>query len=612
MRDAMIPRGPDGCGLSSGPGYALGHRRLAIIDLSDAGKQPMSSADGSIELVFNGEIYNFLDLRPELEQAGCVFRSHTDSEVLLHGYKQWGIEGLLRRIRGMFAFALLDRQRNEITLARDPLGKKPLFYRWVGGELAFASSARALAIGLPQTPEIDPRAIDDLLWNLYVPGPRSIFCDVEKVLPGRAWILGREAQPRQLVHWHGDFFQPETGISEQAWIERTEAALTTAVKRRFVADVPVGVMLSGGVDSSLVAALAARSIGRVRTFTVANEDPAENEADYALAVARRYDTEHHVLPVRSMVRRDLPRLVAAMGEPMGDSSAANLFAIAELARQSVTVVLTGDGGDEGFGGYTWFWLAHLGEQARRFLPTVGRPPLARLGRSLRAGPPLLRRAGTLLRSLACLPDELIGEGGWIDRETRQALYTPEFRERVGEHSPTEHMQRILACSHGASMPDRVMQAHLQTILAEDYLPKVDLATMGVSLEARCPFLDLDVMELAMRIPAAVRFRGFRPKGLLRKLARKHLPRGCVDRRKKGFSAPIGLWLRKDWPDLVDALILGPQVERRGWFRRETLQRLVAEQREGRSDHAHLLWTLLVLELWVRIAVERTLSPSDQI
>jgi asparagine synthase (glutamine-hydrolysing) len=596
----MVPRGPDGAGVSHGPGVALGHRRLAVIDLSEAGRQPMANEDGTVEIVFNGEIYNFLELRPQLEAAGHRFHSRTDSEVLIHGYEEWGLEGLLRRIRGMYAFALYDARRGEIHLARDPLGKKPLFFRAADGELAFASSARALAMGLNSTPEIDLTAVHDLMWHLYIPGPRTIFQGVEKLPPGHALSMGQDGRRRDLVHWRPDFHHPEQGVDEEEWLERVEAALATAVRRRLVADVPVGVMLSGGVDSSLVTALAAKAVGRVQTYAVATEDPAMDESRFALAVAKRYDTAHHELAVQGDIRADLPALAAAMGEPLGDSSAVNLYAISRLARQSVTVALTGDGGDEAFGGYSHFWAYHHAGRLKRFLPRPLGRPLALAGEALGRGPGMIRRAGTLFwLTGAPLEATWAQAGRMLDASTRASLFTPAFRASVADHDPTAHYVAAIRNGNGALPTNLVMQAHMQTMLPDDYLAKVDLATMGASLEARSPFLDLDVVELAMRIPAAVRFSGNEPKGLLRKLARRHLPNEVIDRQKQGFRAPIARWLRQpEWAELMDDLVLGPHVEQRGWFQRKTLQRLVEEHRQG-GNRAHLLWTLTVLELWLR-------------
>jgi asparagine synthase (glutamine-hydrolysing) len=605
MRDAMIARGPDGAGVSQGPGYALGHRRLAILDLSETGSQPMTNEDGVIEVTFNGEIYNFTVLRSELEASGHIFRSRSDTEVLIHGYEEWGLERLLKRIRGMYAFGLVDVRRGQIHLARDPLGKKPLFFSWDGNELAFASSARALVRGLHGRPEIDPTAVDDLLRHLYVAGAHSIFMGVEKLLPGHAVSLGRDGRRRDLVHWQPDFSQPEQGVEEAEWLARIEAALTAAIQRRLVADVPVGILLSGGVDSGLVTALAAQAAGRVKTYCVATQDPRLNESRYAQAVAERYDTEHHVLPVCSDVREDLPALVASMGEPLGDSSAANLFAISRMARRSVTVALTGDGGDECFGGYNYFLAYHYAGMCQPFLPGPLRMTFAAAAEGMRRMSGPMRKAGTLLR-IASAPIEKTYHqtSPVLDAPTRAALYTPGFAARLEGYDPAAHHLRTLAGANGRLPVDRVMQAHWQTILADEFLVKTDVATMAASLEARCPFLDLDLVELAMRIPARVRFAGNEPKGLLRKLARHHVPVETVDRPKQGFATPTGRWLR-DWPDLIEDLVLGSQVERRGWFRRPVLERIALGE-VGGPGRDKLLWMLIVLELWLRMTADGAL------
>ncbi|MGA2030818.1 MAG: asparagine synthase (glutamine-hydrolyzing) [Thermoguttaceae bacterium] len=608
MRDAMAPRGPDGCGYADGPGFALGHRRLSIIDLSIAGQQPMWNEDRSIAIVFNGEIYNFAELRPELEQLGHCFVSRTDTEVLLHGYETWGMEEVLQRIRGMFALAILDLRHDRIHLARDQFGKKPLFFRWADGELIFASSARAMVLAMDAAPAVNPSAVDALLWNSYIPSPQTIFAGVEKLRPGHWWTLDRNGV-KESAYWRGDFFHPEEGVTQAQWSDRIEEALKVAVRRRFVADVPVGVLLSGGVDSSLVAALAAKTMGRIQTFCVANEDPSQDESRYAAAVAERLGTEHHVLPVGNSVRHNLPRLVAAMGEPLGDSSAVNVLSIAETARQFVTVVLTGDGGDEAFGGYTEVWAASHAERVRRQLPARVRPWLARAARLLGRRPGLMHRAATFLSMVANPLEETFGRLGGPEAALRDTLYTKEFRATLGTNSPTDYRYAALSATREFPWADRLMQLALESRLTDDYLTKVDIGTMAVGLEARCPFLDFDVMNLAMRMPESTRFRGNRPKGLLRSLARAYLPASGVDRPKQGFNAPIGVWLRTHWTDLVDEMILGRHVERRGWFCRDALRQVVHQHRRG-VDHAHLLWALLILEMWMRLSVERTLGPDD--
>ena len=611
MRDAMAYRGPDGVGLTHGPGYALGHRRLSIFDLSENGLQPMANEDGSVEIVFNGAIYNFVGLRQELRDRGHRFRSQADTEVLIHGYEEWGLEKLLARIRGMFAFAIFDHTRHSLHLARDPLGKKPLFFRWRDRELIFASSARALALALESTPEIDPVAVDQLLCDMYIPGPRSIFEGVEKLPPGHALSLGADGQRKDLVHWSPDFLHPEQGTSDEEWLERIEHSLEGAVSRRLVADVPVGILLSGGVDSSLVTATAARLAERVQTFSVATDDPAMDESRFAAAVARRHNTVHHELKVTSDFRGNLLRLITAMGEPLADASAVNVLAIAEQARQFVTVILTGDGGDEVFGGYTHYLAYYRAERLRKWFPGPLKMPVAWLGGALRNSSGILRSAGTLFRMTATPVEQtFFATSSMMDPSIRSSFYSPAFKERIAGNRHNLHYLNFLQPASPAAMDvDRVMQAQMQTVLPDDYLAKADGATMGVSVESRSPFLDLDLVELAMRIPADVRFRGDRAKSLLRRLALRHLPVECIERPKQGFAAPIGKWLRQDWTDLVEDCVLGPHVEQRGWFQRPALERVVHEHRRG-VNHDYLVWALLVLEMWIRLSTEKNATVDE--
>ena len=610
MRDAMAYRGPDASGLSHGPGYALGHRRLSIIDLSDNGKQPMYNEDGSIEIVLNGEIYNFADLRSELVSKGHRFQSRTDTEVLVHGYEEWGLEQLLGRIRGMYAFAILDHNSHELHAARDPVGKKPFFFYFADGEMVFASSARALILGLRNKPEIEPRAIDHLLSYLYIPGPETILQDVEKLQPGHALTIKRDGTMADLVHWKPDFLHPNAGLTNEEWLEKTEEALANAVRRRLVADVPVGILLSGGIDSSLVTSMAGRLAGDIRTFAVATDDSALDESRFASAVAERCGTVHQVLKVDGNSRAQLTSLVAAMGEPLADASAVNTYAISEKAREFVTVVLTGDGGDEAFGGYSQYLAYYYAGELGKFIPRPLDPLFALTSAALLKCPGIIHRAGTLLR-LATMPvEDTLFSDAYLGPEHRDALYTPEFREALGTNNAREHYLLALPHDVHAQPVDRVMQACMATVLSNDYLMKVDNGTMAVGLEARSPFLDIDLLELAMSVPVNIRFRGGKSKHLLRELALKYVPKECVNRRKQGFVAPVGAWLRQ-WSDLVDDLILGPHVEQRGWFRRPALESIVSEHRRG-ADRAYLLWGLLILELWVRMSLERTISACDKL
>ncbi len=399
-------------------------------------------------------------------------------------------------------------------------------------------------------------------------------------------------------------------MSDEERLGRIEDSLTTAVKRRLVADVPVGVLLSGGVDSSLVTAIAAKLKAGIQTFAVKTEDPKLDESEFAAAVAAHCGTAHTELAVRGNVRSGLSRLIAAMGEPLADASAANVFAIAEKAREHVAVVLTGDGGDEAFGGYRHYLAWYVAGRISTMWSGLLRYPLWAITRipGNSSGP--LHSARTLYR-LASTPIErtLSAQSMAMELSTRAALYTREFGETLQKHHPSDHSLSLLPPANGDLAVDRVMETQARSVLPDDYLTKVDNATMAVSLEARCPFLDLDVFELGMRIPADARFRGGKPKSLLRTLAERYVPRQCVRRRKRGFVAPVANWLRRDWPDLVDDLILGPQIEQRQWFRREALQTIVDEHRGGRN-HGYLLWGLMVLELWVRMACERTLQAAE--
>src|SRR5579864_1247451 len=609
MCDSMTYRGPDAFGLSNGPGYALGHRRLSIIDLSDAGKQPMSNEDGLIEIVLNGEIYNFAELREELVQNGHRFCSHTDTEVLLHGYEQWGIRRLLARIRGMYAFAIVDRNRHELHLARDPLGKKPLFFSFAGDELVFASSARALALALPAVPEIDPLAVDSLLKYLYIPGPGTIFRGIAKLPPGHGLSLDKDGKLSQFVHWAPDFLHPQENISDQEWLDRTEEALLSAVRRRLVADVPLGILLSGGVDSGLVAVMASRLAGKVRCFSVATQDKALDESPFARLVAESRGLDLEVLSVDGNCRSRLIPMIMAMGEPLADASLINTFAIAGKAREFVTVVLTGDGGDEGFGGYSQFFAYHVASYVGRCFPGYMAAVLRKAGDLLHNTSGNLHRAGTIFRLSSAPVEDTLFIDDYLAASVRSSLYTESFRQALASTDARQHYLNALPPNGQVRAVDRVMQARLLTVLPDDYLAKVDNGTMGFSMEARCPFLDIDLLELAMRIPARVRFRRGEPKSVLRRLARRYLPNQCVDRPKQGFVAPVGRWLRHDWSDLVDEIILGPQVERRGWFRREALQQIIREHRRG-VDHAYLLWALLVLELWLRVTEGQPVTGSS--
>jgi len=611
MRDRLTMRGPDASGLSLGKGYGLAHRRLSIIDLSAAGNQPMKTADGTVEIVCNGEIYNFRQLRAELEGLGYVFSSRTDTEVLLYGYVEWGLAGLLGRVLGMFAFAILDHRQWVLHLVRDPLGQKPLFYQWVGDAFVFASLACVFEEFTSHT--INVRAVDNLMFSFAIGGEHTIFENVQRVLPGSSLTILSDRRMQQETYWFPDFSQPDHGLSMSEWTTRVEDVLKSAVERCLVSDVPLGITLSGGIDSSLITSMASEMVGQVSTFSVATADPAHDESVYARVVAAHCKTDHHELQVSGQnVRHLLMRLIAGMGEPFADASAINLIAISELLREHITVALTGDGGDEGFGGYSYFLAYHLADTIRGYVPSGARPALAGLARLLLRTSGQLHRLGTVLR-LAALPQRETIAQAWFDVVNRRQFYTGELLDCLADYDPRQYYIDTFDRIKKVSLADGAMWTHILTILPDDYLVKGDYATMALGLEARSPFLERDVIDLATRIPAAVRFQGYKRKSILRQVASSRLPRDIVDRPKKGFVTPIWLWLTTSWDDLVQEFILGPHLEQRGWFRRDALEAIVRQHRHmPATSSGYFLWTLLVLELWLRLNIEHTLSAHDLI
>ncbi|MEO8139049.1 MAG: asparagine synthase (glutamine-hydrolyzing) [Gemmatimonadota bacterium] len=612
--NAMVQRGPDGQGIWCGTGVGLAHRRLAIIDLSAGGDQPMATADGRLCVVFNGEIYNFRELRHELAPHR-EFQSGTDTEVLLHGYDVWGIDELLRRLRGMYAFALWDEAARSLHLARDPLGKKPLFYAEEDGRLLFASTIPALLALRQRALEVNHRALLDYLIHLCVPGEESILVGVRRLPPATRALWCAGAALKQKRFWRLQVEEQET-LPEEAWLDRIDAALDRAVARRLESDVPLGAFLSGGVDSSLVVAHMARLSSRpVIAVSAGFEEAAHDELDHARLVARHLGVEHHCHVIRPDAVATLPELVYLAGEPFADQALLPTMLLARAARAQVTVVLTGDGGDEGFAGYHSSLIARAASIYRRGLPAPFRAALAEhLGRGIgHRGSRLLRvlrrvaLAGRGSRDLVWEYDPL-GERGLRGR--LEGLLGPVLREALTGWDPDRRWHEAFAEASGPSDLDRVLLAEVETLLPDQFLVKTDVATMAHGLEARCPFLDTEVLELSMRIPAGLKLNGWRTKHLLRKLACRSLPREAMERPKHGFSVPVSSWLRGPLaPALTEVLLSAPAVGR-GLFDPKEVARLIEAHRSGRADHGQPLWALLILELWFRLFIDRSLSAGD--
>jgi asparagine synthase (glutamine-hydrolysing) len=583
MRDALVHRGPDDAGLwmSEDGGVALGHRRLSILDLSPAGRQPMAADDGALQIVFNGEIYNYRDLRAELEGKGRRFRSTSDTEVLLTAYAEWG-EGCVARLQGMFAFAIYDRRLRRLFLARDRAGEKPLYYLADGRRFLFGSELKALLAHPGVERRIDPAALDAFLASGYVPGEVCILQGARKLPPAHRLTYGVD-DGKLSVERYWDLPEPDPGAEnrrEEDLVEELESRLQDAVRSQMAADVPVGILLSGGIDSSLIAALAARSSGaRVRTFTIRFSDgEGFDEGPHAALVARHLGTEHEEMVAEPATVDLLPTLARQVDEPMADSSLVPTYLLSRLVRARATVALGGDGGDELFGGYLHYDRLRRDADRRARLPDHARSLAAAAARNLL--PAGLRGRDALLALRTAKVDRM------FDAPSRRRL-VPGLPAVPGPERPTE-------ASRG--FPGSAMADDFRTYLPEDVLVKVDRASMLASLEVRAPFLDSRLVEFAFRsVPNRLRSTASARKILPKRLARKLLPPEMDLARKQGFGAPLHAWDRGPWGDAVRAIL---RESRDGFFDRRRLGSLLAG-RWPLYNVGERLFGLALLELWRR-------------
>src|SRR4051812_16641432 len=563
MSETLAHRGPDSRGLFADDGVAIGVARLAVIDV-DGGDQPIASEDGAVVVVCNGEIYNYRELRDELEARGHRFSTRSDTEVIAHLYEELG-DACVERLRGMFAFALWDRRSRRLLLARDRTGKKPLFYAQRGGRLWFASEPRAILLDEAVPRDVDHAAIDLYLHYQSVPAPLSAFAALRKLPPAHAltWQDGRMEIRR---YWKLSYRDREPVPSGEEACERIRAVLLEATALRLRSDVPVGAFLSGGVDSSAIVAAMSRLGGEpAKTFSVGFDVDAYDETAYARMVSERYATDHHELILDDTAFGQLPRMVWHYGEPFADSSAVATFALSELASRHVTVALNGDGGDESFGGYA---------RHARPLPTA---PMERHHAERRA-------------------HRYFGEAERAD------IYAPEFADSVAANDWRAPVEEPYFACDSEDPCERVLAVDTEMYLPDDLMVKMDIATMAHSLEARSPFCDHELMELAAGLPMGLKVDENEPKALLKRAVRPWLPDGAIDRPKVGFAIPMEEWLRRG---VVAEVILDPRALDRGLFRRDRVETLVAEEREGRGDHGYRIWSLLMLELWFQTYVDRT-------
>jgi asparagine synthase (glutamine-hydrolysing) len=586
-------RGPDDEGVHVEAGAGLGMRRLSIIDLS-TGHQPMRNEDGTVLVVFNGEIYNYRELRRELESHGHVFYTSSDTETIVHAYEQWG-EDAFARLRGMFGIAVWDRTKRTLLLARDRAGIKPLHYVTDGGRLYFGSEIKSLLTAGAAPRELDPTALDHYLSFLYAPRDRAMFKGVRKLPPGHLlrWRDGRaEVRPYWCIADRETFAGSEAEAASEL-----RQILADAVRSHMISDVPLGAFLSGGVDSSVVVGLMAQASARpVKTFSIGFDEPQYDELEHARAVSRHFGTEHHEFIVRPDGIGILDRLIEHFDEPFADSSAIPTWYVSEVARRHVTVVLSGDGGDELFGGYDRY-LPHPAVERFDRLPLPGKRKVAAVIWPLMphgaSGKGLLRRVarsddGRFLDSIAQLQGD-----------EKQALYTPDFRRRLGGFDAEAFLGSHFARFASLGPQSRMMRFDFETYLPDDVLTKVDRMSMAHSIESRVPLLDNDVIDFAASLPSSMKIVNGRRKHILKEAVRDLLPASILDRRKQGFGVPLGVWFRGELAGLFSDVLDSPRARQRGYFEPAFVKRLVAEHRSGRRDHTLRLWQLLVFELWHR-------------
>ncbi len=604
MNEAIRHRGPDADGVWWHGPCALGHRRLSIIDLSAEANQPMVNEDGSVALVVNGEIYNFRELRQELLAKGHAFRSKSDSEVILHLYEEHGPD-CVRRLSGMFAFALFDTRENRLLLARDRAGKKPLFYRRLKHGVAFASEVHALLSGFPDVaPEVDYGAIDEYLTLQYVPSPRSAYQNIAK-LPAAHYA---SLAPGGKVAIERDWRKPAAGMlagSTRELADELSSLLAAAVARRLVSDVPLGAFLSGGVDSSMIVALmATQSTARVKTFSIGFPHTDDSELKYARLVAARYATDHHEMIVDPAMTDVIEPIVRHHGEPFADSSAIAMYYLARMTKEHVTVALSGDGADEVFAGYKRYRTARLGHIYDALPPGVRSLYRGALIGALHfAAPSAARYATAFPGGEASRYPSLVGH---FTPEDKATFYLPRM-QAAASRATVERFERVLGESTAGSAIGRLADLDFQTYLTDDINVKVDIASMAHALEVRCPYLDTDVIEFAARLPANLLMR-VRGKYLLRRAAASLVPEPILRRRKRGFALPLKRWLRHDLKQMTHDVLLDRTARERGLFDPAHVAGLVASL-DHQSVQVDRVWTLLMLELWFRAFIDKPASSS---
>ena len=604
MVGTLAHRGPDGEGIWIDKNIGLAHRRLSIIDLRTVAAQPMSNEDGTVWVTFNGEIYNFHELRKDLESRGHVFRTNSDTEVIVHSYEEYGRD-CLTHLRGMFAFAVWNTNTRTLFIARDRVGKKPLVYYCDRERFLFASEIKSLLTDPAVRTEVNSVALDQFLAFGYVPAPLTSFTGIKK-LPAAHWLELRDGRIEIGRYWKLHY-TPKRKLSLQDAVAELQWRLAEAVKIRLVSDVPLGAFLSGGIDSSAVVAYMAQAMNRpVRTFCVGFEDAKLDERPFARMVAERFGTDHTELVVKAPVADILPRLIWHYDEPFGDSSAVPSYAISQLTRQYVTVVLNGDGGDESFAGYDRYVVnrrARIGDTMPRWLWGSISACMGALPKGLRSLAPFAK-INRVSSALAQSPERRYAKWvGHFSPDQRYELYADGFRSTLRQSDPEALFDQVFADSDADDWTDATLDADVSLYLTDDLLVKMDRATMAHSLEARSPLLDHLFMEFVASLPAEMKLQGTEKKRILKAALRGLLPDTILDRPKMGFGAPLSEWFRTDLRDMAHDVLLSPRAAQRGYFEPKVVAGLLDDHCSGKEDQSTFLWDLLVLELWHRTFVD---------
>jgi len=609
--NAIAHRGPDDSGVfvDASAAVGLGHARLSILDISSLGHQPMVSMDGSVVLVFNGEIYNFLELREELEVKGFVFRGHSDTEVLLNLYLEEG-DAMLPKLNGIFAFALWDDRKQTLLIARDALGVKPLYYAALGERFAFASEIKALLHLVPHERELDEAALHRYMSFLWCPGEGTPLKAVRKMLPGEAMLVCAGQIKRRWMWYQLPVFRTvATNFDEQTAVEGTASHLRQAVQRQMVADVPVGAFLSGGLDSSAVVAFAKELNPDIHCFSIdvtgGEDEGMLDDLPYARKVAKHLGVPLEVVNIdASRMAADLDRMVIQLDEPLADPASLNVLYISQLAReQGMKVLLSGAGGDDLFTGYR----RHRAVQSERYwnwLPQVLRNGLEQVSAQLDQRQTWARRLSKLFRGAALEGDErLVSYFRWVQEADLIALYTPEFRHALGDEVAAKPMLDFLKPLSDIAPLERMLSLEQRFFLADHNLIYTDKMSMAAGVEVRVPFLDLDLVEFAARIPIGMKQRGSVGKWVLKKAMEPYLPHDVIYRPKSGFGAPLRHWMRYELRELLGDLLSVDSLKRRGLFEPSAVQQLIAANDAGKTDASYTLLSLLCIEIWCRAHVD---------